>query len=193
MHAFDAPMHGKHMNLREFSSKYDPRTADVEVDECDRGACSWTLFARLFPVCGAGAMTSVYALRREATDWGPEAALIHFFLAVFLPLRIYVCLCFPDKTQPVWPSLALHATLMLFAYPYDVERVSVVVFCAVLLAAGLHTSRCVRTRSLAANAAAMLSLLNGVLCLIVYNNDSRLTGSYYHCSFVLLCLALFLV
>ena len=191
MHAFDAPMHGKQMNLREFSSKYEPRPVEADADECEAGTCSPTVFARVFPVCTAGAMTMVYALRREATDWGPEAALIHFFLAVFLPLRMYVCLSFADKTQPAWLCLALHATVMLFAYPYDVARVSGVVFCAVLLAAGFHASRCVRTRSLASNAAAMLALLNGVLCLMVYSNDSRLPASYYHCSFVLLCLALF--
>jgi len=191
MHAFDAPMHGKQMNLREFSSKYEPRPVEPEADECDAGTCSPTVFARLFPVSAAGAMTVVYALRREANDWGPEASLLHFFLAVFLPLRMYVCLAFADKTQPAWVCLALHATVMLFAYPYDVAQVSVVVFCAVLLAAGFHASRCLRTRSLAANAAAMLSLLNGGLCLVVYSNDSRLPVSYYHGSFVFLCTALF--
>ena len=153
MHVFDAPMHGKSMNLREFSSKYDPRTADVAADDCTTGAGSWTLFAWLFPVCTASAMTMVYGLRREATDWGPEAPVLHFFLAALLPLRIYTRLCFPEKMQCVWPSLALHCIVMLFAYPYDVERVSGVVFCSVLVADCFFMSRCVRGRSLAVNAA----------------------------------------
>jgi hypothetical protein len=189
MHVFDAPMHGKSMNLREFSSKYDPRTADVAVDDCTTVAGSWTLFAWLFPVCTASAMTMVYGLRREATDWGAEAPVLHFFLAALLPLRIYARLCFPEKTQIVWPSLALHCIVMLFAYPYDVERVSGVVFCSVLLAAGFHATRYVRTRSLAANAATLLLLANGVLSLFVHTADSRASVSYYHCSFALLCLA----
>lgn len=189
MHIFDAPMHGKNMNLREFSSKYDPRTADVATDDCTTGAVSWTLFAWLFPVCTASAMTMVYGLRREATDWGPEAPVLHFFLAALLPLRIYTRLCFPEKTQLVWPSLALHCIVMLFAYPYDVERVSGVVFCSLLLATGFHASRCVRTRSLAVNAATLLLLASGVLSLFVLNADSRVSVSYYHCSFSLFCLA----
>jgi len=191
MHVFDAPMHGKSMNLREFSSKYDPRTADVAADDCTTGAGSWALFAWLFPVCTASAMTMVYGLRREATDWGPEAPVLHFFLAALLPLRIYTRLCFPEKTQLVWPSLALYATVMLFAYPYDVERVSGVVFCAVLLADGLFMARFMRGRSLAANAATLLLLANGVLSLFVQNADSRVSVSYYHCSFALLCVVFF--
>lgn len=189
MHIFDAPMHGKNMNLREFSSKYDPRAADVAVDDCTTGAGSWTLFAWLFPVGAASAMTMVYGLRREAADWGPEAPVLLFFLAAMLPLRVYTRLCFPEKTQVVWPSVALHCVVMLFAYPYDVERVPTVVFCALLFAAGFHATRCVRTRSLAANAATLLLLANGVLSLVVHNADSRVSVSYYHASFALLCLA----
>jgi len=189
MHAFDAPMHGKHINLRDFSSKYDARPADAAVDDCQGGTRQWNLFARLFPACSAGAMTFVYGQRREATDWGPEAALLHFFLAAFLPIRIYMRLCFPEKLQLVWPCLALHATVMLCAYPYDVEKVSIVVFCGVLVCDGFLVTRCVRARSLAANACTLLLLLNGVLCLLVYSNNSRLAASYYHASFALLCLA----
>ena len=189
MHVFDAPMHGKSMNLREFSSKYDPRTADVTADDCTTGAGSWTLFAWLFPVCTASAMTMVYGLRREATDWGPEAPVLHFFLAALLPLRIYTRLCFPEKMQCVWPSLALHCIVMLFAHPDDVERVSGVVFCSVLVADCFFMARCVRGRSLAVNAATLLLLANGVLSLVVHNADSLVSVSYYHCSFALLCLA----
>lgn len=191
MHVFDAPMHGKSMNLREFSSKYDPRPADVASagDDCTAGARSRTLFAWLFPVCTASAMTTVFGLRREATDWGPEAPVLHFFLAALLPLRIYTRLCLPEKTQVVWPSLALHVTLMLFAYPYDVERVSGVVFCSVLVADCCFMARCVRGRSLAANAATLVLLANGVLALVVQSADSRVSVSYYHWSFVLLCVA----
>jgi hypothetical protein len=189
MHVFDAPMHGKSMNLREFSSKYDPRTADVAADDCTTGAGSWTLFAWLFPVCTASAMTMVYGLRREATDWGPEAPVLHFFLAALLPLRIYTRLCFPEKIQCVWPSLVLHCIVMLFAYPYDVERVSGVVFCSVFVADCFFMARCVRGRSLAANAATLLLLANGVLSLVVHNAESRVSVSYYHSSFVLLCIA----
>jgi hypothetical protein len=132
----------------------------------------------------------VYAQQGAARDWGPEAGLLHFFLAAFLPLRIYARLCFPEKTDVVWPSLALHAAVMLCAYPYDTERVSVVVFCGVLLCVGFYTSRRVRARSLAVNAFTLLLLLNALLALMVYANDHRLVVSYYHVSFALLCLLL---
>lgn len=188
MHIFDAPMHGKSMNLREFSSKYDPRTADVAADDCATGAGSLALFAWLFPVGTASAMTMVYGLRRDATDWGPEAPVLLFFLAAVLPLRVYTCLCFPEQTYAVWPSVALHCVVMLFAYPYDVERVPGVVFCSLLAAASVFTARCVRGRSLVANAATLLLLANGVLSLVVQNADSRVSLSYYHASFALLCL-----
>lgn len=192
MHAFDAPMHGKQMNLREFSSKYDhDHDAQPEAGADDRGGSRRrNLLWRLFPACSASAMTSVYALRREATDWGPEAALLHFFLATFLPLRVYARLCSPDRTRAVWPGLALHASVMLFAYPYDTAAVSGVVFCAVLLCDGFYVGRSAGVRSLAANALTLLVLSNAVLCLIVYSRDSRLAASYYHASFASLCVLL---
>jgi len=191
MHAFDAPLHGKHISLRDFSSKYDHEISREELvaQDCQAGTGHWTL-NRLFPACAAGVMTFVYALRRETTDWGPQAALLQFFLSAFLPLRIYVGVCSPERKHAVWPSLALYATVMLFAYPYDTEKASVVVFCALLLCAGFHASRSVNGRSLAANALTLLVLCNGVLCLMVCTHDNRVVDSYYHLSFASLCLFL---
>jgi hypothetical protein len=191
MHAFDAPLHGKHISLREFSNKYDHDVSRQEgsTDDFQGNPSHWTL-CRLFPVCGASVMTFVYGLRRETTDWGPQAALLHFFLSVFLTLRIYARLYAPEKTHAMWPSLALYATVMLFAYPYDTEKASVVVFCALLLCAGFYSTRCVHGRSLAANALTLLVLLNGLLCLVVCTQDSRVIDSYYHVSFASLCLFL---
>jgi hypothetical protein len=189
MHAFDAPLHGKHINLREFSSKYDhgARTEDVTAEEDPRK--SQALWHAL-PVCIASVMTLVHGAQTDAKDWGPEAGLLHFFLAAFLPLRIYARLSLPEKGVVVWPSLALHFIVMMFAYPYDTERVSVVLFCAVLMCVGFYTSRCVPTRPLAVNAFTLLVILNAVLCLMVYANDNRLVVSYYHVSFSALCLLL---
>ena len=191
MHAFDAPLHGKHISLRDFSSKYDHEISREELDteNCQAGTGHWTS-NRLFPACGAGVMTFVYALRRETTDWGPQAALLQFFLSAFLPLRIYAHLRSTDRTYAVWPSMALYATVLLFAYPYDTEKASVVVFCVMLLCVGFQSSRCVHGRSLAANALTLLVLSNAVLCLMVCTQDTRVVDSYYHVSFASLCLFL---
>lgn len=191
MHAFDAPLHGKHISLREFSNKYDHEKSreDETADECHVGLSDWTS-CRLFPACGASAMTLVYALRRETTDWGPQAALLQFFLSAFLTLRMYASVCVADRTHAVWPSLVLYVAVMLFAYPYDMEKASVVVFCALLLCAGIHGTRCVRGRSLAANALTLMVLCNGVLCLMVCTLDSPVVDSYYHASFASLMIFL---
>jgi hypothetical protein len=188
MHAFDAPLHGKHISLREFSNKYDHEMSREEetADDCQGGSAHRTL-CYLFPACGATAMTLAYGLRRETTDWGPQAALLHFFLSVFLTLRIYARLSAPDRTYPVWPSLALYVTVMLFAYPYDTEKASVVVFFALLSCAAFHGTRCVNGRSLATNALTLLVLCNGVLCLMVCTHDNPVVDSYYHFSFASLC------
>ena len=192
MYSFDAPMHGKSISIRDFSSKYvrEPFEQDSVAEEGQGGTRHGSRWWDAFSVCGAGAMALVYAQRVEAGDWGPEAGLLHFFLAAFLPLRIYGRLCFPEKTYAVWPSLALHAIVMLCAYPYEGERVSGVVFGACVLCVGLYASAGAGLRSLAANAATLLVMLNAVLCLLVYANDRRLGSSYYHASFVLVCVAL---
>ena len=98
MHAFDAPLHGKHINLRDFSSKYDhgARTEDVAAEEDPRKQHAlW----HALPVCVASVMTLVHAAQTETKDWGPEAGLMHFFLAAFLPLRIYARLSFPERRR----------------------------------------------------------------------------------------------
>jgi hypothetical protein len=191
MYAFDAPLHGKHISLRDFSSKYDHEISREEeiADDCQGGTVDRTLY-RLFPACGASAMTFVYALRREITDWGPQAALLQFFLSVFLTLRIYSRLYVPDKTHAIWPSLVLYITVMLFAYPYEMEKASVVVFCVLLFCAGFHSIRCVQGRSLAVNAMTLMLLLNGLLCLVVSTQDNPVIDSYYHISCSSLCLLL---
>jgi hypothetical protein len=195
MYVFDAPMHGKSISTRDFSSKYvrEPYEQDAAAEDGQGGARHGSRWWDAFSVCGAGAMALVHAQRVGAGDVGPEAGLLHFFLAAFLPLRIYGRLCFsafPERTYAVWPSLALHATVMLCAYPYERERVSAVVFGACVLCVGLHASAGFGLRSLAANAATLLVMLNAVLCLLVYANDSRLGSSYYHASFVAACVAL---
>lgn len=194
MHAFDAPLHGKHISLRDFSSKYDhdSRSEDAVADDNHADPRQRQALGRVLPVITASAMTLVHGQQGGARDWGPEADLLHFFLAAFLPLRIYARLRFPEKGAVVWPSLALHSTVMLCAYPYDTERVSVVVFCGVLLCAGYYSSCGVPARSLAVNALTLLVVLNAVLCLMVYTNDSRLVTSYYHLSFASLCVLLVL-
>jgi hypothetical protein len=72
---------------------------------------------------------------------------------------------------------------MLFAYPYETERASFVVFCIILLCVGYFASRGVVARSLTVNSLTLMVLLNAVLCLMVYVNDSRLVVSYFHVSF----------
>jgi hypothetical protein len=194
MHIFDAPMHGKHINIRDFSSSskyaHSIHEQDTAVDDCQGGVHQKSRLWAVLSVFGASAMTLVYGQSVDASDWGPEAGLMHFFLAAFLPLRIYGRLSFPDKTHVVWPSLALHATVMLCAYPYERERVSVVLFCGVLLCVGFYGSLVVSLRSLAVNAATLLVILNAVLCLMVYASDSRLATPYYHASFFLLLILL---
>jgi hypothetical protein len=188
MHVFDAPMHGKHISLRDFSNKYEQvaRQDDVDGEDCHAGLQKKNLWWHVFPSCAACAMTFVYARQAEVRDWGPQASLFHFFLAAFLPLRIYGRLFCLDKTHVVWPCLALHVAVMLCAYPYETERVSTVVFVGVLLCGGFYASESVRVRSLAANAATLLVILNAVLCLMVYANDRQLASTYYHVSFALI-------
>jgi|LauGreDrversion2_2_1035103.scaffolds.fasta_scaffold40571_2 hypothetical protein len=192
MHAFDAPLHGKSINLRDFSHKYDhgARAEDAVDEDGHADHRQRQALWHALPVVTAIAMTLVHGQQGAARDWGPEADLLTFFLAAFLPLRIFARLRFPEKGAVAWPSLALHSTVMLCAYPYDTERVSVVVFCAVLLCVGFYTTRCVPTRSLALNAFTLLVILNAVLCLMVYANDSRLVVAYYHVSFSALCVLL---
>lgn len=194
MHAFDAPLHGKHISLREFSNKYDhgTRAEDAVAEDSHADPRQRQALARALPVVIASVMTLVHGQQGAARDWGPEADLLHFFLAAFLPLRIYARLSFPEKGAVVWPSLVLHSTVMLCAYPYDTERASVVVFCGVLLCAGFYSSCGVPARSLAVNALSLLVILNAVLCLMVYANDNRLVTSYYHFSFASLCILLML-
>jgi uncharacterized membrane protein HdeD (DUF308 family) len=193
MQAFDAPMHGKHMNLREFSSKFDREalTEEKTDDDCHGGARRRGLVWRLLPVCGASALTIVFALRREATDWGPEAALLHYFIAMFLPLRMYARVCWErssaERTQAGWLALALLAVVMLFAYPYDTATVAGAVFGAVLLCDGVYAARSARARPLAANALTLLVLSNALLSLMVYRHESPLAASWYHTSFASLC------
>jgi len=192
MQAFDAPMHGKLMNLREFSSKYDRETVpDEKADDGHGGARRRGVMWRVFPVYGASALTLIYALRREATDWGPAAALLHFFVAAFLPLRAYARVCVErtpaERTHAVLPLVALFAVVMLFAYPYDTATVAGVVFCAVLVCDGVYATRSARARSLAANALTLLVCSNAVLCLMVYRRGSALVEPYYHTSFAALC------
>ena len=51
-----------------------------------------------------------------------------------------MCVCVPgththypvDKTHAVWPNLVMYLTIMMFAYPYDMVKSSVVVFCTLL-------------------------------------------------------------
>jgi hypothetical protein len=194
MLAFDAPLHGKQMNFRDFSGRYDhlSKTEDAGSDDGHADLRQRSAVWHALPGCIALAITLVHGLETDASDWGPEAGLLHFFLAVFLPLRIYARLSLPEKGAVVWPSLALHASVMLFAYPYETERASVVVFCGVLLCVGYFASRGVVARSLVVNALTLMVLLNAVLCLMVYVNDSRLVVSYFHVSFAALCLLLVL-
>lgn len=194
MLAFDAPLHGKHMNLRDFSGRYESlaKTDDAGADDGRADLRQRSALWHALPACVALAMTLVHGLETGASDWGPEAGLLHFFLAAFLPLRIYARLCLPEKGVLVWPSLALFASVMLFAYPYETERASVVVFCGVLLCVGYFASRGVVARSLAVNALTLMVMLNAVLCLMVYVNDSRLVVTYFHVSFGALCVLLVL-
>ncbi len=185
MHAFDAPMHGKHISMREFASKAPPDAAGG--DDCRGGARKRSVLWRLFPVCAAGAVTLVFALQREAADWGPEAALLHVFLAAFLPLRVHARVRAGERASAVWPSAALLVALLVCARPYDTETVPGVLFVALLLCDCLHVARGARVRSLAANALTLLVLSNAVLCVLVYRGESRLSASYYHASFAALC------
>ncbi len=192
MQAFDAPMHGKHINLREFSSKYDRDTpTDATADDLHGGVRRRGLLWRVFPVGGACALTLVYSLRREAADWGPEAALMHFFVAVFLPLRVYARVSSErtnaERTHAVWPAVAVFAAVVFLAYPYDTETVAGAVFCAMLLCDGVYAGRSARVRSLAANALTLLVLANALLSLMVFRRGDPLAASWYHASFASLC------
>jgi hypothetical protein len=99
MLTFDAPLHGKHMNLRDFSDRYETlsKTDDTVADDGRSDLRQRIALWHALPACVTLTMTIVHGLETGTTEWGPETGLLHFFLSVFLPLLIYTLMCLPEK------------------------------------------------------------------------------------------------
>lgn len=182
MNVFDVPLHGKNISLRDFSSKVESRGDSAGTDAAKVLRPGSTANGML---CAA-AMTLMYGVQRTAPDWDPVAGYVHFFLAAYLPMHVYARLTCGAKQRAVWPAVALHASVMLFAYPYDRAEISSALFFALTVLDVIFTVRFADDALPGRHILAVCVILNAVLCLTVSVLHAAKIAWFYNASFVAL-------
>jgi hypothetical protein len=183
MNVFDVTLHGKNISLRDFSAKAESRGESTGADAPYRGAGVFRMNPTVNGLLVAFAMTLIYAMQHPATDWSPLAGYVHFFLASYLPLHVYGRLTCSVKQFAVWPAVALHASVMLFAYPYDRAEISSRLFFALTLLNVIFTVRFSDAVLIGRHIIAVCVILNALLCLTVYMLHAAEIVWYYNLSF----------
>ena len=186
MNVFDVALHGKNISLRDFSGRVDSRGDGAGADAPHRASGMSKLSSTVNSMLCAFAMTLIYSVQRTATDWDPVAPCVHFFLAAYLPLHVYARLTCGAKQLAVWPAVVLHASVMLFAYPYDRAGVSIRVFFVLLLLNAIFTVRFSDTIVIGRHVVGVCVILNAALCLTVYMLHAAEIVWYYNLSFLAL-------
>lgn len=184
--AFDIPIHTKNISTRDFAVRPEhgndppPGRKERQTHPTMHGAAS------LLAAC----MTVWYALQESLADGMHVASCIHFYVSALLPLLLYDHILAPSHGKNMWALVAVHAGVMLFAYPYDRAFVSirlhvlVLVLCLVLAYRQTHHG----WRYLIALATSGNSVLS--LYALAVHPPAFL---YYHISFVLLFSAVVLL
>jgi hypothetical protein len=181
MNVFDVALHGKNISLRDFSGKVEARDS-AGADAPNRAAVPRPGSTAHAMLCAA-AMTLAYGVQRAAPDWDPLAGYVHFFLAAYLPMHVYARLTCGAKQAAVWPAVALHASVMLFAYPYDRAEISGGLFCALTALDAIFTVRLPDGVVLGRHILAVCVLLNALLCLTVTALHAANIVWFYNASF----------
>ena len=186
MNVFDVTLHGKNISLRDFSGRVDSRGDGAGADTPHRAPGMSKLSSTVNSMLCAFAMTLIYSVQRTATDWDPVAPCVHFFLTAYLPLHVYARLTCGAKQLAVWPAVVLHASVMVFAYPYDRAEISSGLFCALTLLDAIFTVRFPDGALPGRHVLAVCVILNAVLCLTVYVLHAAKIVWFYNLSFLAL-------
>ena len=185
MNVFDVALHGKNISLRDFTGKVEAR-GDGAADAPHRAAAVQRPAATAHAMLCAAALTLAYGMQRAAQDWDPLAGYVHFFLAAYLPLHVYARLTCGAKQVAVWPAVALHASVMLFAYPYDRADIPGGLFCALTVLDAIFAVRVPDGVVLGRHILAVCVILNAVLCLTVTVLHAAKIEWFYNASFLAL-------
>ena len=186
MNVFDVALHGKNISLRDFSGKVESRGDSAGTDAAHRGANVLRPGPTVHGMLCAFAMTLLYGMQRTPPDWDPLAGYVHFFLAAYLPMHVYARLTCGAKQLAVWPAVALHASVMVFAYPYDRAEISSGLFCALTLLDAIFTVRFPDGALPGRHVLTVCVILNAVLCLTVYVLHAAKIVWFYNLSFLAL-------
>ena len=84
------------------------------------------------------------------------------------------------------PVVALHASVMLFTYPYDRAEISSGLFCALTLLNAIFTVRFPDRTLSSRHVLTVCVILNAVLCLTVYVLHTAKIAWFYNLSFLAL-------
>jgi len=192
--AFDIPIHTKNISTRDFAVRPENHPQHPQHSQHQKERPAHTSMQP--PMLGAAALlvaflTVWFALQEALADGMRVASCMHFYVSALLPLLLYDHILAPARSRNMWALLAVHAGVMLFAFPFARASVSarlhVLVLGLVLCLAHRQAHRgwrFVLALAAAANSAA------SVYALAHFPAAAFL---YYHVSFALLFAALVLM
>jgi hypothetical protein len=192
--AFDIPIHTKNISTRDFAVRTErsermdhPQHPQQHQKERQTIQPPMLGAAALLAACA----TVWFALQESLADGMRLAPCMHFYVSALLPLLLYDHILAPARSKNMWALLAVHAGVMLFAFPFARASVSarlhvlVLGLCLVLAHRQAHRGwRFLLALAAAANSAA------SVYALAHFPAAAFL---YYHVSFALVFAALVLM
>ena len=139
----------------------------------------------------AACLTVWFALQESLADGVRVASCIHFYVSALLPLLLYDHILAPARSKNVWALLAVHAGVMLFAFPFGREVVSVRLHVLVLVL-GLVLAHRQGQRGWQC-LLALAASGNSALSVYALAQHPAAAVLYYHVSFALLFAAVVLM
>lgn len=191
--AFDIPIHTKNISTRDFAVRPEHQHQQHPHQHQKERPAHPPMHP---PLLGAAALLAAgltvwFALQESLADGMRVASCIHFYVSALLPLLLYDHILAPARSKNMWALLAVHAGVMLFAYPYGRAVVSarlhvlVLVLGLVLAHRQAHRGwRCLLALAASANSAVSLYALA---------QNPAAAFLYYHVSFALLFAAVVLM
>ena len=186
--AFDIPIHTKNISTRDFAVR-----SEQEIQVCRKQAphthppMYWA--AALLVCC----MTVWYALQETLADGMHLASCIHFYVSALTPLLLYDHILAPSRSRNMWALVVVHVASMIFAYPYEREFLSSRLYVVVLVLCLFLAYSQAQPHYSWQHVLAVSASVNGAVSLYMHAQHPAVSFSYYHLSFVLLCVALVLM
>lgn len=189
--AFDIPIHTKNISTRDFAVRTErpEHQQHPQQHQKERPTIQPPMLgaAALLAAC----LTVWFALQESLADGMRVAPCMHFYVSALLPLLLYDHILAPARSKNMWALLAVHAGVMIFAFPFGRAFVSarlhvlVLGLCLVLAHGQAHRG----WRFLLALAAAA----NSAVSVYAHAQHPAAAFLYYHFSFALLFAALVLM